>query len=263
MYVLIGLLLIAGGVAFAIIQYRNTAAQLLETQYMQTSSIQDAMATLDAMSTTDPFYRHYVELKGNLVCEEPLISPFANRQAAYYSNRCASVSEHTDVYQDDDGNRRTRVSKQETELSSEKQGTEAYLKDGSCDVRVYVNFESFGKDVDLVECCDRFEPADSSWSNRFGGRYSTRMSVGGRFLGYHLKEKIFPANTPVYVLGEMLRMGDRCVVEKAQIAKKPSKLSYKSEEQLVQDHKTSQNTSLIIGGGMALVGVIMIIMNFV
>lgn len=262
MDILIGLLLIAGGIGFAIIHYRKSAAQMLETQYMQTSSIKDTLELVDTMCTTDPFYRHYVELKGNLVCDAPLMSPFTDRPAAYYSNRCLSVSEHTSVYQDNDGNRRSRVSKQENELSCEQQSAEAYLNDGSCNIPVYVNFESFGNDLDLVGCCDRFEPANSSWSNRFGGQYSSCMNVSGRFLGYHLVEKIFPSNTPVYVLGEVLRMGDRYVVEKAQVGKKPSKLSYKSEEQLVQDHKSSQNTSLIIGGIMVLAGIAEIIMHF-
>lgn len=262
MEVLIGLLLIIGGIGFAVIQYRKTAAQMLETQYMQTSSIKDTLELVDTMGATDPFYRHYVELKGNLVCDNPLTSPFANRPAAYYSNRCSSVSEHNDVYQDSDGNRRSRVSKQENEISHEHQSAEAYLRDGSCDIPVYVNFESFGSDVDLVECCDRFEPANSSWSNQYGSRYSGRMNVGGRFLGYRLMEKIFPASTPVYVLGEVLRMGDRYVVEKAQIAKKPSKLSYKSEAQLVQDHKNNQKNSLIVGGVMVIIGIVMIVKYF-
>lgn len=262
MEILIGLVMIVGGLAFAAYQYRRTGTRMQETQYMQTSSISDALEIMDTMEVTDPFYRHYVELKGSLVCDSPLNSPYANRAAAYYTNHCLSVSEQTSVYHDDDGNRHTSVTKHESEISNEHQSTEAYLRDGSCDVPVYVNFDSFGGDIDLVECCDRFEPVGSSWSNHFGARYSSRVYGGGRFLGYRLIESIFPANCPVYVLGELVHMGDRYVIEKAQLSKKPSLLSYKSEEQIVQDHKNSQLTSLIVGGVLVLIGIVVIVMRF-
>ncbi len=258
----IGLLLIVGGAAFAVYQYRRTGARMQETQYMQTSSVKDALEIVEDMRNTDPFYRHYVELKGNLVCDTPLNAPFSNRAAAYYTNRCMSVSEQTNVYRDNNGNRHTRVSKQENELSSEHQSADAYLKDGSCDVPVFVNFESFGNDIDLVECCDRFEPSGSAWCNRFGSRYAGNIYNSGRFLGYRLIEKIFPANSPVYVLGELLCMGDRYVIEKAQIGKKTSLLSYKSEEQIVAAHKNTQLSSVIIGGVMVLAGIFVLVTYF-
>lgn len=262
MKIMLGLLLIAGGVLFAVFQYRKKGARMQETQYMQTSSIKDALEIVNDMSTTDPSYRHYVELKGTLVCDAPLTTPFANRSAAYYTNRCMSVSEQTNVYQDEDGSRRTRVSKSENEISNEQQYAESYLKDGSCATPVYINFESFGKDIDLMECCDRFEPAGSPWANRFGSRYSHTSFVGSRFLGYRLIEKMFPVNSSVYVLGELLQLGDGYVIEKAQLNNKPSLLSYKSEEQIVQDNKNSQRSSIIIGGVMVLLGIAMIVMHF-
>lgn len=262
MKLLIGLLLIVGGIGFAVIRYRKMAAQITESQYMQTSNIKDTIDLVETMRTTDPSYRHYVELKGDLVCSAPLTSPFASRSAAYYSNRCASVSEQTSTYHDNEGNRHTRVSKHENELSREHQSTEAYIKDSSCPTPIYVNFESFGNDIDLMECCDRFEPTGSEWSNRFGSRYSRRMNMGGRFLGYHLTERFFPSSTPVYILGEVLRMGDRYVAEKAHIAQKPSKLSYKSEEQLVHEQQNAQKSALLIGGALVIAGVVMIIMQF-
>lgn len=262
MQLLIGLLLIAAGVAFAVFQYRKNSARMQETQFMQTSSVKDAISIVDDMSVSDSGYRHYVELKGTLVCDSPITAPFSNRPASYYANRCLSVSEQTDVYQDKDGSRRTRVSKQEREISTEHQHTSSFLKDNSCDVPVLVNFESFHGDIDLVECCDRFEPSGSPWSNRFHSRYSNVAHGGSRFLGYRLIEKIFPPNGPVYVLGELAHTGDCYVIEKAQLSKKPSLLSYKSEEQIVQDHKKAQMTSLFAGGIMTLVGIAMIIMHF-
>lgn len=258
----IGILFIVGGVAFGIYQYRTSGAKMQETQYMQTTSIQDAVDIVQSMTSADPNYRHYVELKGNLMCDCPLCSPFANRDAAYYSNRCLSVSEQTSTYRDDDGNTHTRTTKQENEISSEHQHVDAYIKDNSCEIPVFINFDSFGGDMDLIECCDRFEPSGSSWASQFGARYSGSFFGGGRFLGYRLIEKIFPANCPVYALGELLHMGDRYVIEKAHLSKKPSILSYKSEEQIVQDHKNNQRMSMAIGGGMVLIGIVLIVMQF-
>lgn len=261
MEILIGILLIAGGIVFAVFQYRRNGARMQETQYMPTTPVKDALEIVEDMRTTDPGYRHYVELKGNLVCDAPLDTPFAGRAAAYYTNRCLSVSEETSVYHDQEGNRHTRVTKHENEISSERQSADAYLRDGSCETPVFVNFDSFGGDIDLIECCDRFEPSGSAWASQYGSRYRNPMYGGGRFLGYRLIEKVFPANTPVYVLGELLRLGDRYVIEKAHMSRKPSLLSYKSEEQIVQDHKHGQVSAMILGGVAVIAGIFMIVMQ--
>lgn len=261
MEILIGLVLIAGGIGFAVFQYRRNGARMQETQYMQTTAVKDALEIVEDMMTTDPSYRHYVELKGNLVCNAPLNAPFSNRMAAYYVNRCLSVSEETSVYQDSEGNRRTRTTKHESEISSEKQSADTYIQDGSCQTPVFVNFDSFGGDIDLIECCDRFEPSGSQWASRYGSRYRSPMYAGGRFLGYRLIEKIFPAEGPVYVLGELMHLGDRYVIEKAHASRKPSLLSYKSEEQIVQDHKHGQVSAVIVGGVAVLAGIFMIVMQ--
>lgn len=81
-----------------------------------------------------------------------------------------------------------------------------------------------------------------------------------RFLGYHLKELFFPVNTNAYVLGEILKNGDNTYsIEKAHQSKKPSALTYKSEEEMLSNNKKEQITSLVIGAVALVIGIFLII----
>lgn len=260
--VIIAIVLIAGGIAYAAYMFNKSGKAVLEIQYMQTTPIVDAMELIDSMTESDPNYHHYVELKGVLQSEEPVEAPFTERRVAYYKNRCYSVNEETRTERDSNGNTRTRVVKTENEISNENSSTPVFLTDSSCDTRVYIDLPSFGSDADYQSGCDRFEPENSVWLQRNYSRYQWSHS-GARFLGYRLKEEVLNANQPVYVLGEMYRNGDRLYIGKSVVAKKPSKFSYKSEDQLVNDTKNKKIMSLVLGGGAVLIGIILLITYFV
>lgn len=259
MNILIGILLIAGGIVYAFYMFRKYAAAAMEMQYMQTSPIADAEELIQEMSVSDPNYHHYVELKGTLYCEDKLIAPFTERPAAYYVSKSYIVSEETRTVRDSKGNMRSKLEKSETLISDEKSSAAVYLKDQSCDTPVYIDMESFGSDMDLQKGCDRFEHKDSEWLRRNQSYYSRwDRQTSAQLLGYHLKEELLNVEQPLYILGEMYLNGGKFYIGKSVIAKKPSKLSYKSEEQLVSDTKNKKLYSAIIGGAAALLGIIVI-----
>lgn len=265
MQVIIGIILIAGGIGYAIYMFKKNEAKAMEMQYMQTTSVEDAVALVDEMSSADPNYHQYVELKGTLYCDSPVQAPFTERDVAFYKNTCYSVSEETYTEKDSNGNTRTKTKKSENQISSESSSVPVYLKDASSDQKVYIDIESFAGDIDLQEGCDRFEPADSGWLQRHQSFYSSwnnYRNSGSRFLGYRLVEKLLYANQPIYILGEIYRNGDRVCIGKSVVSKKQSMLSYKSEDQLVADIKKQKNMSVVIGGIACLAGIVCIVMNF-
>lgn len=81
MEIIIGLVIMAAGIGFAIYQTRKMNKLNLEIQSMETSKIADAIEIVNTLSETDSNYRHYVELKGNIFTKEKVIAPFTEREA--------------------------------------------------------------------------------------------------------------------------------------------------------------------------------------
>ncbi len=260
MQILLGIVLILGGAAGGFFMFKRFEAAAMEMQYMQTSSVSEAIDLMESMLSTDPSYRHYVELKGVINSEEPVTAPFSGRQAAFYSNQCYSVNEETQTKRDSQGNTRTEIVKKENQISSEKSPVPTFLKDPSSETPVYIDMDSFGGAVELQPGCDRFEAHNSSWLQQ-NHHYVSRWNYypQARFLGYRLKEQLLAANQPIYALGELYASGGRYYIGKSYVDKKHSKLTYKSEDQLVNDTKNKKWLAIAIGAGCIAIGIFMII----
>lgn len=258
--ILIGIALVIGGPIAGYFLYKKYDAAGTEMKFMQTTPIADAIELLDSMAAGDPSYRHYVELKGPLQSEEPVQAPFCGKQVAYYRNQCYSVHEETQTQRDSSGRTQTRMVKKEDRISDEKSPVQTFIKDASSQTPVYVDIESFGGDFDLQPGCDRFEAQNSPWMQQ-NSYYFNRWDYASqpRFLGYRLKEQIIALNQPMYILGEMYLSNGRYFIGKSFVGKKQSKLTYKSEDQLVNDTKNNKLIALAVGAGCLLVGIFMIV----
>lgn len=262
--ILLGIIIIAAGVGYAVYIYRKSKRDALEMQYVETSPVAEAIELYESMEAAAPNYRHYVELKGVLHSEEPVTAPFTERSVAYYRSRCYSVHEETRTERDSNGNTHTKAVKKEEMISDEKSPVRCYLKDSSSDTAVYIDLESFGGDLELQSGCDRLESGDSSWMQRNGRYFDRRCQSrsGVRFLGYHLKEDILNLNQPVYVLGELYRNGGNFYVGRSVTDKNASKFSYKSEEELVEDTRKKSMLALVIGAAAVVIGIFMFVSGF-
>lgn len=258
--ILIGLALLIGGPVVAVFLYKKFDAAATEMQYMQTTPIAEAIELVEGMAAADPSYRHYVEIKGVIHSEEPVQAPFCGKQVAYYRNQCYSVNEETKTEKDSSGNIHTKVVKKEDRISDEKSPVPTYIRDASSETPVYIDIESFGGDFDLQPGCDRFEPHNSPWLQQNVNYFSRWNHYSqARFLGYRLKEQIMALNQPVYALGELYSSNGRYYIGKSFVGKKQSKLTYKTEDQLVHDTKNNKLIALAVGAGCAVAGIVMII----
>ena len=261
MGIILGLLLIVGGIGYTWWYVNRTQNMITEIQYMKTSSIADAVSLFEEMSSHDPQYHHYVELKGQLVATDSVVAPYTEQAVAYYKNRCLSVYEETIVERDQKGNTHRRIVKKEQEMASEESSVPVYITDESSGEKIFVDIQSFAGDCDFQSGCDRFEPQGSAWGNRFQANFRGGTYGNSRFLGYHLQEEILYNNQPVYILGELYKHGSQYYIGRSVIAKKPSKFSYKSEDTLIQDMRSKKQVTCIIGGLVALAGVALIFMK--
>lgn len=264
MPLVIGILLIVAGAAYGIIVFLRNGKRSTEMRYMQTSTIQDASEIIDNMAGVDLSYRHYVELKGVIQPEQPVTAPFSERPVAYYQNRLSSVRQDSHVITDDKGNRRTITNRVESLLANESSPTEVYITDLSGPTKVFLDLNSFGNDLQLFPACDRFEPENSPWIRGYQTRVNFMFPrAGSHFLGYRLQEEIFACNQPLYVLGEMYKMGDRYYIGRSVRDKKPSLVSYKSEDEIISNTKRNRMISSVIGGLAILAGAAAIVYYFI
>lgn len=249
------IIMICVGIGIGWYGYKKASDKTLDVEYMQTSSMKDALEVFESMADSDPSYRHYVELKGSVFGNETLKAPFSERDSIYYENACYSVTQETSTYRDKNGNVRTSTRKVETLLSNEKSPVNIYVEDNTSSTRIYLDMQSFDtSEVDLSSVCDRFESKGSPWISRYGNRFSSH--VGSNFLGYRLKEGILVNNQPLYMLGELYKMGDVICLGKAQLGNKTSVISVKSEGQLVNEAKKQKIMSLVAGGVVVLIAII-------
>ncbi len=260
MNIIIGLLLILAGIGYAVYVYRKNTSKAQEMQFQQTTCIKDVLDIIGDLLDLDENYRHYSEVKGHLhSVTADVQAPFSQRQVAYYENTLYSVSEETRTERDDEGNTRTVTNKVEKVISNEKSPVEIYLSDDSSDEKVYIDMESFGSDIDLMSGADRFESKNSSWvRDNFSFNFSGPS--GSRFLGYRFYEQILPEDQPMYILGEIHKRGNRLYVGRAVTSKKPSHLTYKSEDELLDDVKKERIFAAGIGVAGIIAGILVMIL---
>lgn len=260
MNIIIGLLLILAGIGYAVYVYRKNTSKAQEMQFQQTSCIKDVLDIIGDLLDLDQNYRHYSEVKGHLhSVSHDVEAPFSQRRVAYYENTLYSVSEETHTERDDEGNTRTVTNKVEKVISNEKSPVEIYLSDDSSEEKVYIDMESFGGNIDLMSGADRFESKNSSWV-RDNFNFSFSNPSGSRFLGYRFYEQILPEDQPMYILGEIHKRGNRLYVGRAVTSKKPSHLTYKSEDELLDDVKKERIFAAAIGAAGVIAGVLVMIL---
>ncbi|MBR2835211.1 MAG: hypothetical protein IKE43_05835 [Coriobacteriales bacterium] len=120
----------------------------------QTSRVVDAVSILDEMGALQKNYRHYCELVGTSMKTGGVTAPYSHREVAYYSVRCYKVeSKNGRDY--------------ETLVAQEASIEPFYFTDSSSDDRIYVDLDSFGSNIILVNSANHIEGPNSDFSQAF------------------------------------------------------------------------------------------------
>ena len=260
MEILIPLLLIGGGLVAIFYLRPKIQNNVTEIKYMQTktiSELRDMFSQMDANGLGNE-YREFVELKGTVVSDNLVETPFSNRKVAYCESKLLQVTEIKEQYRDHEGNVRTRVIKHEDIISNEKTNQEIEMFDNSSNEPVILEINGTGCKLDIPKTFDRFEPKGNLGNYRYFNSFSWNR-FGAETLGFKMVEETIEANQSLYVIGEAFRVGDKLHIGKPQDNKKPFIITTKSEEDLVNSSKQKAMFALVGGIIAIVIGIIMFI----
>lgn len=148
---------------------QNNSGQLVEDiKMIKTSSVSDAISVLDDLGSTTDNYRHYCELIGKSQETGGVVAPYSRREVAYYDLRCYRIE-----------NRDGRDV--ETLVAHEKSIDPFWFSDNGGASKVYVDLDSFGNNVILVNATNRVEGPNSDFSRALtNAANNSGGSTGGR-----------------------------------------------------------------------------------
>lgn len=261
MNIIIPIILIVGGLVAIFYIRPKTQNHVTEIKYLQTKKIAELKDMFSQMESNGlgNDYREFVELKGKIVSDNLIETPFSNRQVAYCKSRLAQVTETKEQYRDSNGNMRTRVNKHENTISEEKSSQEVKLLDDNNGDSVVLEINGIGCNLDIPKTFDRFEPKGNLGNYRYFNSFSFNR-FGAETLGFKMTEETIEANQQLYVIGEAFKVGNEIHIGKPQDAKKPFIVTTKSEEDLI--NKSNQTAMFSLIGGLVAI-VIGIVMMFV
>lgn len=260
MEIIIPILLIGGGLGAIFYLYPKTKNNVTEMKFMQTktiSELKDMFKQMDENGLGNN-YREFVELKGTVVSDNLVETPFSNRKVAYCESKVTQVTESREQYRDSNGHMQTRVNKHENTISDEKTSQDISMLDGSTSDSVVLEINGSGCKLDIPKTFDRFEPKGNLGNYRYFNSFSWNR-FGADTLGFKMTEKTIDANQSLYVIGEAFKVGDKIHIGKPQDGKKPFIVTTKSEEDLVNKSNQTAIFSLIGGIVAIIIGIVMFI----
>ena len=260
MEIIISLLLIGGGLGSIFYLRPKLQNNVTEIKFMQTkaiSELKDMFTQMDANGLGND-YREYVELKGTVVSDNLVETPFSNRKVVYCDSKLSQVTEIREQYRDNNGNMQTRIRKHENIISNEKSGQDIAIKDNSSNESVVLEINATGCKLDIPKTFDRFEPKGNLGNYRYFNSFSWNR-FGAETIGFKMTEQTIDTNQNLYVIGEAFKVGDTIHIGKPQDSKKPFIITTKSEEDLINSSNQKVMFALIGGIVAILVGIIMFI----
>ncbi len=266
-------LLVVGAILFFVSTRSSNKA--FHAKATETSKIGDLASLVGEIAGDMPAgmstgFKDYVEVKGRVACDTPIMGELSDVPAAIFETRVRRVVERREERRDAQGNVRTEWRKSEETVSDNRREAPFYIEDDTGRIRVKPN-----KKIELEKVVDRFEPAEAiefmsggSTSLSFG-RFRMSLGSGGfgshsRTLGYKFTEHILPVGKTVYALGEAADTDDEGLVLRKPTDEqkgKPFMLSLKTEEEIVRSAEKSAMVMKVISAVLAVGGVALVVVG--
>lgn len=146
----------------------TSKAQMAEDiKATKTSQVSDAVSILEDLSATSDNYRHYCELVGSSMASGGVTAPYSRKQVAYYDIKCYRLDATSGGGQ------------RETLVAHEHSFDPFFFTDLSCDTPIYVDLESFGNNVILVNSTNHIEGPNSDFAQAFKKSATAATSGAG------------------------------------------------------------------------------------
>ena len=243
---LIGILFIIAGLYVLTLVRSRFGVKALELQFAVRTSIagiRQAFFDAERLGRLDEFVQ-YVEIEGVLATDEQVVTPFTEKEVAYYE------ADMTELYEIDTGTKKdgsSIVSKREKKRESFRSQAKLYIEDAATGDRIPI---AGGARMDVVPTYTHTEPVESA-SNIGYFLSHTYESSGSRTIAYRMREKTLPLNQTVYVLGEITETDRELTLRASTNVVRPFMVSRDSAVLLIKNAKLVSVLALI--GGVALV----------
>lgn len=262
MFTVIGGVLLAVGIML-LFSRRKDREDLLEIKYIKQSKISDLIENskeIQKRLDEKDAYRQTVEVRGNVICEKPLIAELSGEKCIFFSRIIEEEYEEIYHVEDDDGSRQQKKRIDTRVVSKIDRYVDFKVNDGSGEITVIPE----GADIDSFQIFEDYKPYDGDIEYTSGNyKYTPTHLDRGKdraVLGYRFSEFVLPIDQSVYVLGETGNEDDNLVIRKSREKDKPYIISNRSEEELVNEKDTAVTVKLVVAiillavGGFLIVG---------
>ncbi len=262
MGIVIGIGLIALGIGLVIARSVQSN-KLLQIKGTETSLVKDladlAAAVAEEMGAGS--FNQITEVKGQAVCDNPLISELAKTGCVYYAMRVTREYEETYWETDSNGHRVQRTRRGQEMVAQNTRSIPFQADDGTGKILVRPD----GAQIIAEKAFSQFQPGEARCTTLTFGGLSINLgglNLGGRrTLGYRYEEDLIPLGRDLYILGEAVDAGGELAVQKPGDKKSRFIISCKSEEELVRSTATAVTALLVSGLVAGLGGVTLLVLS--
>jgi hypothetical protein len=237
----IGVVLFCGGIYLLSQAYmsRNRLQDMSDTATWTASQLSGAMGQSKMGKL--------VEVKGKVICEEPVSSSESHTMCAMYRT---VVKQKIREHYRSDGRNQTRTTWRKTNEFTDAR--DFYVEDATGRVKVF----PANAELILQQSADVYEDKGDSV---LGGMFDfSREDV---LLAEQRTEEILPIGQKIYVLGELFQKeGEPIIVTPTDGSR--FLISVKSEEQLTADDQQSLTLNFYLGIGLTIGGIILLLVTF-
>lgn len=235
------------------VNYRLVQQRLTRTPESEDPTV-SSLATL-AQEMGEAAFKQDIVLQGEMVCQEVLISPLAERECVAFESTVLQEWEDA-ALPGQKGQRNTEIISQETD------SLPFWLNDGTGEILVNPN----QAEIAYIEVLHLFEPARTRTSPLQIGTFTLSpgeqpQTPNRRLVGFHFSEKIFPREGYLYVQGQAICQSGELQVQSAVDMNRPFLISHQSEPSVDPDDRMNGPVyqrigwlSLVMGFGMCIAG---------
>ncbi|MBF0101818.1 MAG: E3 ubiquitin ligase family protein [Desulfobacterales bacterium] len=242
------LICISGGLAVGYV-FKKKKLMLIESTETSTVEFLQSLAQSMKDGVGENSLHYFTEVKGNVICNDPLTSEIAQTKCVYYSMSIDRQYEEVYYERDQQGkqHKRTRSAYETVATNTRKVPFEVEDSTG----KISINPE--GAELISEKIISRFEPAKSHSNNmlRIGNmsfNLNVPMFTGDRkTLGYRIEEHAILTGKNIYVLGDATDQYGQLCIQRPTEKNKKFIISVKGEEELLREEKLHSMLMLIFG----------------
>jgi hypothetical protein len=225
------------------------AAKAIVIEGAEKSTVASLEAEARSAGAANAASSKFVELHGNVVCEQPIEAELSGTKCVHYEMKVIREYEESYTSTASDGSTQTQTRRGSENVALNSRDCVFSIDDTTGKIEV----DPSGAEFHLVTTVSRLDPGETLGSIGSFILSNVISGAGRRTIGYRLEEKCLPVDRPAYVFGEVSYIGDKARIAKNQQRGQRFIISAFRGEQLARTAKTA-SLWLTIASGVALAG---------